>query len=435
MVLDSSASMNEHLTKVHEAASGLLSKLKGLDWRLAFTHTSVQQDEYLTCSNMPDLMGYRWGSAYVLSRACSDFIAGAPAGFYMLAGSLSKVNEESKIVGSDGLLWNLDGKPESFWIEDSTPNGQKLFMDTIDFKLHNGKTFNGGDQHERAILTIKRALERSRTTGAINDKNKQFFRPNAHLATLIISDEDEAIYSEYGTDILDFSQTSGGKAITPTTFAEIKKLIETKYKASVKILAGQKLSVNRQDSRHVTNCPKSARKLANGNCEIAHGTSATLKSLKSKYYPKNNFSFSSIVKFREYSESGLAQLTPEQKTKKGVGAKLSTEQEWATHCAQNSSQKINSGCLYRAAALANSGFVADIEQKSYSADFETFGALVKGLNQELTIVACTKGIAGIETISLNGVAYTGTYTIAGQKLRFSQDLSPGNWRVSYICNP
>lgn len=130
-VVDHSGSMREEQKKMADRFPNFISSIQNLDWRIAITTTTV--------------------------------------GSQLVQGSTE---------GIDGRLINFKTSPttSSPFLTKSTPDMENLFKQTIQRKEE-------GSGDERAIFAANRSIERRNEHG--------FFRSKAHLALVIISDEDE----------------------------------------------------------------------------------------------------------------------------------------------------------------------------------------------------------------------------------------------------
>lgn len=139
-VVDNSGSMTEEQTGIGNKINGFLSKINGLDWQIAVTTTDDRATTPITGDT---------------SRPWSD---GQFRPFDSATGS-QYILRSSQVTAADA---------------------QTKLSAAIQVGI-------GGSGNERGINSTYRAVERSATAGV----NRDFFRPNAKLAVVVISDEDE----------------------------------------------------------------------------------------------------------------------------------------------------------------------------------------------------------------------------------------------------
>lgn len=139
-VVDNSISMGPEQSNMAQRMDGFISKLAGLDWRAAVISTDVSTSY--------------WGSS----------------------------------KPRDGKLYPIDSNqfPNRYWLtnQDSTSLAQIALGETIQMG-------SDGSGYEQGIRASYRAIERSKFSGGDNQPNREFFREDAALAIVLISDEEE----------------------------------------------------------------------------------------------------------------------------------------------------------------------------------------------------------------------------------------------------
>ncbi len=75
-----------------------------------------------------------------------------------------------------------------------------------------------GNGHERGIRNTYRAIERATATGSVNDevnrRLRNFFRPEASLIVVLISDEDETLVDKKGNPLPDQEKSNGANLVS-----------------------------------------------------------------------------------------------------------------------------------------------------------------------------------------------------------------------------
>lgn len=139
-VIDNSGSMSEEQQGMGNKINGFLSKIANLDWQIAITTTDGR--------------------------------------------STTPITGDTNRPWSDGQFRPFDSNSGSQYIlrpsQVSAADAQTKLSAAIQMGV-------GGDGNERGINAVYRAIERAATPSV----NRDFFRPNAKLAVVLISDEDE----------------------------------------------------------------------------------------------------------------------------------------------------------------------------------------------------------------------------------------------------
>ena len=156
-VLDVSRSMRDNLSKLGESMDSLLSRINNFDWQMAFTtadhgdHTKV---------------GGRVGE-----ESWQDYRGDLPH-----FGQFMRLELRGELLGDQILKKN-------------NPDFDKIFEDTL--TSNSTKNCNDGlppfcqGGHEQPLRSLKAALER--------EENQLFFRKNADLIAIVITNEDERV--------------------------------------------------------------------------------------------------------------------------------------------------------------------------------------------------------------------------------------------------
>jgi len=156
-VLDVSRSMRDNLSKLGESMDSLLSRINNFDWQMAFTtadhgdHTKV---------------GGRVGE-----ESWQDYRGDLPH-----FGQFMRLELRGELLGDQILKKN-------------NPDFDKIFEDTL--TSNSTKNCNDGlppfcqGGHEQPLRSLKAALER--------EENQLFFRKNADLIIIVITNEDERV--------------------------------------------------------------------------------------------------------------------------------------------------------------------------------------------------------------------------------------------------
>jgi hypothetical protein len=110
-----------------------------------------------------------------MAQRFSKFISTLSGLDWQLAMITTDVNQSGK-SWQDGRLLKFNGTAGAVIINSQTPNLEKVFADTI-------RRRETGSSNEQGIKALRRALSRP--------ENANFIRPNSHLASVVISDEDE----------------------------------------------------------------------------------------------------------------------------------------------------------------------------------------------------------------------------------------------------
>lgn len=161
-VVDNSGSMSEQQREIANKFPSLFTKIRDLDFRIAITTTDVEASR----------------SSYTaarLNQPRSQYIANG----YFQDGRLLSFQ---RIDQASGQVLNA-GK----FISNTTPQGEEFFKNTIqreETRLCDQNSFKGEfcpASDERAVFAVNRVL----------DRNEGFIRGDAHLALVIVSDEDE----------------------------------------------------------------------------------------------------------------------------------------------------------------------------------------------------------------------------------------------------
>ncbi|MBX3034925.1 MAG: hypothetical protein KF865_13475 [Bdellovibrionaceae bacterium] len=143
VVIDNSGSMNTEQTNMGNRFNNFIDKLSSLDWRLAITTTTIAPQN-------------SWGTAP---------------------------------PGADGLFLPFKNMPSNTYVLNSSMSratAQTAFASTIT------RPASEGSGYEQGIKATYRALERSRDPSvSANAPNVGFFRDDAVLAVLVVSDADE----------------------------------------------------------------------------------------------------------------------------------------------------------------------------------------------------------------------------------------------------
>ncbi len=146
-VVDNSKSMNKEREQLAGKINGFLHKLAGLDWQVAVISTEIYDNEE------------------------------------------TYDKEGSDKYYQDGRLLPFDAESEVYILDSTMDMGvdvaQALFGDRIT------KIPVDTKGHEQGIYATVRAIERALDGQGKNAPNSRFFRKNAHLAVVVLSDEDE----------------------------------------------------------------------------------------------------------------------------------------------------------------------------------------------------------------------------------------------------
>lgn len=149
-VVDNSGSMTEEQQGIGNKINGFLSKIAGLNWQIALTTTDVD-------------------------------------------GATTKAADGTPRAWSDGQFRPFDSDTGSQFIlrssQVSAANAQTMLSNAIQVGIV-------GSGNERGIAATYRAIERS----AVPSTQRDFFRPNAKLAVILISDEDECSNGNCGAN-------------------------------------------------------------------------------------------------------------------------------------------------------------------------------------------------------------------------------------------
>ena len=139
-VVDNSGSMSDEQIGIGNKINGFLSKLNGLNWQIAITTTDDRENTPITADgNRP------WGDGQF-----RPFDSNSGSQFILRSSQVSAADAQTKL--SNAIQMGI-----------------------------------GGSGNERGINAVFRAVERAVQAGVHRD----FFRPNAKLAVVLISDEDE----------------------------------------------------------------------------------------------------------------------------------------------------------------------------------------------------------------------------------------------------
>lgn len=139
-VVDNSGSMAEEQQGIGNKINGFLNKINGLNWQIAITTTDPRPDTVITGdTNRP------WGDGQL-----RPFDSNSGSQYILRSNQVTAADAQTKL--SNAIQMGIAGS---------------------------------GD--ERGIYGAYRAVERSTVAGV----NRDFFRPNAKLAVILISDEDE----------------------------------------------------------------------------------------------------------------------------------------------------------------------------------------------------------------------------------------------------
>lgn len=145
IVDDNSGSMAYEQKSMANRTANFLSILQGLDWRIAVTTTDPSSTSK---TNAPGV-------------------------------SISKI--------SDGLFIPIYGLKDKYYIDSTMPAADAQYR--LGMTLQRPET---GSSSEQAIYATYRTIERATLAGDKNPVQRDFFRPGAHFAVLVISDEDES---------------------------------------------------------------------------------------------------------------------------------------------------------------------------------------------------------------------------------------------------
>jgi len=110
-----------------------------------------------------------------MAQRFSNFVSGLKDLDWQLSMITTDVRSQGK-AWQDGRFLKFIGTNNLNVINQNTPKLDKVFSDTVQRK-------EIGSSDEQGIKALRRAIARS--------ENKSFFRPHSHLATIVISDEDE----------------------------------------------------------------------------------------------------------------------------------------------------------------------------------------------------------------------------------------------------
>lgn len=376
MVLDSSGSMQEELKGLAAKFSDFFSVLQGYDWRIGFVMNELKEGARVVCSATPN--------SYVAGKSKCPIGNGLHYDKAMIMWNNSAVWNES-VPGFDGRLLDIDGAANTYWITPSSPNASNLFLNTLQVHLpkttgyYVGRTDSSGKpaglpptQHERGLSTFRRVLERFKD-GSFSGINKSFFRSNAHLAAINISDEDESnLFQADNATHLSYMDSS--KYILPCIG---------------KVVTGEP-------------------------CTIKHDTAQQTYDLLKQTLPNRNFVWNSIVTY----PSGVTSATDDA--------------GWNAHCVNKPTTGTNIGCFYRDMSQLTGGKVVNIaETGSYTQYLREIGEITKQLARKIDLDCAP--YQNKVTLLVNGAAVNIAYVIKGSTAEYQQDLPAGDYTVNYQC--
>lgn len=164
-VVDNSGSMEEEQLEMARRSSRFFSKVRQLDWRVGMITT----DPYLVDPAKP---------------------SSAPNNY------------------SDGQL--LQFPNQSYWLDAGMT--QEEAWEQFSLTVRRDESGNG---HERGIRNVYRSIQRSQNPSAsgINLLLSQFFRPQASLSIVLISDEDETLVDGAGNPLSDLQMSQGAELV------------------------------------------------------------------------------------------------------------------------------------------------------------------------------------------------------------------------------